>query len=34
MTDLDVRAWLDRYVAAWSSYDPVEIGDLAVSAAA
>ena len=21
-------AWLDRYVAAWRSYDPTEIGDL------
>jgi SnoaL-like domain len=22
------QAWLDRYVAAWKSYDPVAIGDL------
>lgn len=24
----DVQAWLDRYVAAWESYDPTEIGEL------
>lgn len=23
-----VQAWLDRYVAAWKSYDPAAIGDL------
>src|ERR671914_328363 len=23
-----VQAWLDRYVAAWRSYDPAAIGDL------
>ena len=23
-----VRAWLDRYVAVWLSYDPAAIGDL------
>ena len=28
MTDADVQAWLDRYVSAWSSYDPAEIGEL------
>ena len=28
MTHDEVRAWLDRYVAAWESYDPVAIGDL------
>lgn len=22
------QAWLDRYVAAWKSYDPIAIGDL------
>ena len=22
------QAWLDRYVAAWKSYDPTAIGDL------
>ena len=22
------QAWLDRYVAAWKSYDPTQIGDL------
>ena len=27
MTHDDVQAWLDRYVAAWSSYDPEAIGD-------
>lgn len=24
----DVQAWLDRYIAAWESYDPAAIGDL------
>ena len=28
MTHDDVKAWLDRYIAAWSSYDPDAIGDL------
>lgn len=28
MTHDEVQGWLDRYVAAWSSYDPVAIGDL------
>lgn len=28
MTHDDVQRWLDRYVAAWRSYDPVAIGDL------
>ena len=28
MTHNDVQVWLDRYVAAWSSYDPVAIGEL------
>jgi hypothetical protein len=28
MTRDDVQAWLDRYVAAWISYDPAAIGDL------
>jgi hypothetical protein len=28
MTHDDVQAWLDRYVAAWKSYDPAAIGDL------
>lgn len=28
MTRDDVQAWLDRYVAAWESYDPEAIGDL------
>ncbi len=28
MTHNDVQAWLDRYVAAWETYDPVAIGDL------
>lgn len=28
MTHDDVRAWLDRYVAAWETYDPTAIGDL------
>jgi ketosteroid isomerase-like protein len=28
MTHDDVQTWLDRYVAAWRSYDPEAIGDL------
>ena len=28
MTHDDVQAWLDRYVAAWRTYDPAAIGDL------
>jgi SnoaL-like domain len=28
MTRDDVQAWLDRYVAAWESYDPSAVGDL------
>ena len=28
MTHDDVQTWLDRYIAAWASYDPVAIGDL------
>ncbi|HEX5465111.1 MAG TPA: nuclear transport factor 2 family protein [Candidatus Limnocylindrales bacterium] len=28
MTRDDVQAWLDRYAAAWESYDPEAIGDL------
>ncbi len=28
MTRDDVQDWLDRYVAAWRSYDPAAIGDL------
>ena len=28
MTHADVQRWLDRYVAAWSSYDEAAIGDL------
>jgi hypothetical protein len=28
MTHDDVQAWLDRYIAAWRSYDPEAIGDL------
>lgn len=28
MTRDDVQAWLDRYVAAWESYDPDAIRDL------
>jgi len=28
MTHEDVQAWLDRYVAAWRSYDPELIGEL------
>jgi SnoaL-like domain len=28
MTPDDVQAWLDRYLQAWRSYDPAEIGAL------
>ncbi len=28
MTHDDVQRWLERYVAAWDSYDPEAIGDL------
>ena len=28
MTHDEVQDWLDRYVAAWRSYDPAAIGDL------
>lgn len=28
MTHADVQAWLDRYVAAWQTYDPEAIGRL------
>ncbi len=28
MTRDGVQAWLERYVAAWESYDPAAIGDL------
>jgi len=28
MDHATAQTWLDRYVAAWKSYDPVEIGDL------
>jgi hypothetical protein len=28
MTRDDLQAWLDRYVAAWETYDPAAIGDL------
>jgi ketosteroid isomerase-like protein len=28
MTNDDVQGWLDRYIAAWASYDAVAIGDL------
>jgi uncharacterized protein (TIGR02246 family) len=28
VTHDDVQAWLDRYIAAWASYDPVTVGDL------
>jgi hypothetical protein len=28
VTHDDFRAWLDRYVEAWKSYDPQQIGDL------
>lgn len=33
MTHTDVQAWLDRYVAAWVSYDPAAIADLFSDAA-
>jgi hypothetical protein len=28
MTPHELQDWLDRYVAAWRSYDPATIGDL------
>jgi ketosteroid isomerase-like protein len=28
VTHDDVQQWLDRYIEAWRSYDPVAIGDL------
>jgi len=28
MTNADVQRWLDRYIAAWSSYDEKAIGEL------
>jgi hypothetical protein len=28
MTNDDVQAWLDRYIAAWAAYDADAIGDL------
>lgn len=28
MTRDDVQRWLDRYIAAWTSYEPAAIGDL------
>jgi ketosteroid isomerase-like protein len=28
MTHRDIQKWLDRYVAAWESYDPAAIGAL------
>jgi ketosteroid isomerase-like protein len=28
MTHDDVQDWLDRYIAAWRSYDPAAIGNL------
>lgn len=28
MTPRDVQSWLDRYVAAWSSYEPAAIAEL------
>ena len=28
MTHNQVQDWLDRYIAAWRSYDPAAIGDL------
>ena len=28
MDDASVRRWLERYVDAWRSYDPSDIGDL------
>ena len=33
MTHEDVQRWLDRYVAAWRSYDSAEIADLFAQAA-
>ena len=33
MTHDDVRAWLERYVAAWESYDPAAVGALFAEAA-
>jgi ketosteroid isomerase-like protein len=34
MTYDEVTAWLDRYIAAWASYDPAAIGDLFTTDAA
>jgi len=31
VTRADVQSWLDRYIAAWASYDPQAIGDLFTS---
>jgi hypothetical protein len=28
MTNADVQRWLDRYIAAWASYDEAAIGEL------
>jgi ketosteroid isomerase-like protein len=28
MDDSDIRSWVDRYIGAWSSNDPAEIGGL------
>jgi uncharacterized protein (TIGR02246 family) len=28
MTRDEVQAWLERYIAAWATYDPAAIGDL------
>ena len=28
MTHDEVQRWLDRYIAAWRSYDPNEVGEL------
>lgn len=33
MTHDDVQRWLDRYIAAWRSYDQAEIADLFAPAA-
>jgi hypothetical protein len=33
LTRDDVQAWLDRYVAAWGSYDPDAIGELFAASA-
>jgi hypothetical protein len=33
MTHDDVRAWLERYVAAWETYDPAAVGALFAEAA-